>query len=140
MIEICTLIDITQTKIYRNIRPQGSTLSQEVWEFKRNQERNWNTIIQLLGLRFQPEEIIAPELFEHQRPAAYGFGWLYGPLNDITVWKCKCRFERPIDLWLFRADFDYIPIVTGLNESIIFPKSCLVSMGEHLNIVFKEVD
>jgi hypothetical protein len=139
MIEIYSLIDITKTNIQRNNRAQGSSLSQKEWDFKRNQERNWQTVIQLLGLRFQPETITAPVRLDNQRPASLGFGWMYGPLDDITVWKCRCRYEQDVDLWLIRGDFDNIPIVTGLDESISFPLSCFSSIGDNLNIVLTEL-
>jgi hypothetical protein len=135
MIDIYTLLDITHTGIYRNNKPQSSSLTEKEYDLKRNQERNWQTVVQLLGLRFQPVDITIPIRLLHQRPAAYGFGWIYGPLDDVTIWKCSCRYEVDIDLWLIRSDFDRIPIITGLEESIMYPYSCFSSVGENLNIV-----
>ena len=139
MIEICSLLDITKTNIHRNSRPSNSLLSQKEWDYKRNQERNWQTVIQLLGLRFQPLDITPPVRLLNQRPAAFGFGWEYGPLDDITIWKFTCRYEVDVDLWIIRNDFDNIPVITGLDESIIFPHSCFSSVGQTVNIVLKKV-
>jgi hypothetical protein len=136
MLGIYSLIDITQTGINRNYRPNGSKLTQEEWDYKRNQQRNWDTVIQLLGLRFQPFDITVPICMNNQRPAAYGFGWIYGPLDDVNIWKFSCRYEHPIDIWTLRGDFDNVPIITGLDETISFPHSCFTSIGDkYLNIV-----
>jgi len=139
MIEIYSPIDITHTNIYRNGQPQGSALSLEEYNKQRNQERNWQTVIQLLGLRFQPLDVTAPVRIDHQRPALYGFGWVYGPLDDISVWKFRCRYEQDVDLWLIRCDFNHIPVVTGLDESIQFPHSCFSSVKDNVNIVLTDM-
>lgn len=139
MIQVCSLLDITKTNIHRNIRPQGSLLSQKEWDFRRNQQRNWDTVVQLLGLRFQPVDITAPIKLINQRPAAYGFGWAYGPTNDVNIWKFTCRYESDIDIWIIRNDFDNIPIITGLDESIIYPYSCFTTLGEYLNILITKL-
>lgn len=140
MIEVFSLIDITKTGIHRNNKPQSSSLTIEEWQFKRNQQRNWDTIIQLLGLRFQPMDITNPLKLEDQRPAAYGFGWLYGPSNNISIWKFTCRYETDIDLWVLRNDFNNIPIISGLEETILFPHSCFSTVGKNLNIIISKID
>jgi hypothetical protein len=139
MIEICSLLDITKTNIHRNTKPQGSSLSQKDWDFKRNQHRNWDTVTQLLGLRFQPLDISTPVKLTHQRPAAYGFGWAYGPIDDVNIWKFTCRYDSDVDLWLVRNDFDRIPVVTGLDESIVYEHSCFSTVGEYVNIVITKL-
>jgi hypothetical protein len=139
MIEIHSLMDITKTDIHRNIRPQGTSLTQQEWDFKRNQQRNWDTVVQLLGLRFQPLDISAPVKLTRQRPAAYGFGWIYGPIDDVNIWKCTCRYETDVDLWLIRNDFNNIPVVRGLEETILYPYSCFSSTGENINIVITKL-
>lgn len=135
MIEIYSLIDITNTNIQRNTRPKGSELSEREWDFQRNQERNWQTVIQLLGLRFQPLDISPPVKLTHQRPAAYGFGWKYGPVDDVNIWKFSCRYESDVDIWLLRSDFDRIPVIVDLEETIICPQSCFSSIGKNINII-----
>ena len=140
MIEVYSLIDITHTNVQRNQRPLGSLLSLEEYTKKRNQERNWQTVIQLLGLRFQPLDITVPVRIDNQRPALYGFGWKYGAISNVSIWKFKCRYEQVVDLWNIRYDFDNIPIITGLDESLVFPYSCFSSVEHDLNIVLREIE
>ena len=136
MLEIYSLIDITQTNIHRNVLPQGSALSQERWDFLRNQQRNWDTVIQLLGLRFQPLDINAPErlFLVHQDPVDFGFGEEFRKYENMVAWKFTCRYEQQFDLQLIQQDFDRIPIITGLNESVGVSQSCFVSGGKNCNI------
>lgn len=139
MIAIYSLIDITSTGFHSNIRPSNSKVSQNDWNFQRNQERNWETTIQLLGLRSQPFDITIPVQLTHQRPAAHGFGWIYGSVSDVTIWKFTCRYEQQIDLNTLKADFNNVPIITGLNESILYPLSCFTSIGEYINIAITKL-
>ena len=140
IVEIYSLADITNTNIQRNVRPPESSISLEEWNFRRNQQRNWDTVIQLLGLRFQPMDITTPVKLEKQRPAAFGFGWAYGPVDNVNIWKFRCRYEQEVDLWLIRSDFNHIPIITGLNESIKFPHSCFSSVQDNVNIILTKLD
>ena len=50
-----TLIDIT---------PTGITSYSAEHEFERNQQRNWETVLQCISLRAQPLHIREPELME----------------------------------------------------------------------------
>lgn len=141
MIVIFSLIDITPTQIHRNNRYQNSSLSQKEWDFKRNQQRNWDTVVQLAGLRMQPVDMASPVLLKNQRPAAYGFGWEFGPLSDVNIWKCTYKYENEgsLDLWTLRGDFDNVPVITGLDETISYPYSCFKSSGDYINIVITKL-
>lgn len=138
-VEVYSLIDITKTNINKNHKPSSSSMSLDEWEFKRNQQRNWDTVIQLLGLRFQPFDISEPIKLENQRPAAWGFGWEYGPANNVSLWKFSFRYDSPVDLGSIRGDFDKVPIIINLEENIIVPYSCFSSLKEPMNIVFKNI-
>ena len=115
---IQTTIDITNTGILRNERSVGSTLSKEEWDFKRNQERNWSVVVQLLGLRFQPVDITKPT-------------------QKDNIWEFTCRFEHEFPLELIIEDFNDIPMIINLNEKITFDKACFISRGENANIWVK---
>lgn len=137
MITIYSLIDITETNVVGN----RYFLSDDNWNFQRNQQRNWETVVQLLGLRFKTKTIYSPKRLDNCRPAAYGFGWQYGPISNISIWKCQCNYENNenIDLWKIREDFDKIPIITNLSESIIFSNNCFYSIGPELtNIIISK--
>lgn len=122
LVQFITTVDITNTNITRNYRYNGSSLTQDEWDFQRNQQRNWETVIQLLGLRFNPEKISKPEKsFE----------------NDQNIWKFTCEYHNEFDIGLLQEDFNNIPIITNLDETKNFEKSCFDTKGENANLVIK---
>ena len=137
MIVICTLVDITASGIHRNSRPQGSTLSRRRWDFQRNEQRNWDTVVQLLGLRFQPIIIGTPQLFLQQSAGDYQFGGTFAGHSDLAVWQIACSYEYPVQVQWLEEDFHAIPIITGLLESVALPYECFLTSGENCNLTIK---
>ena len=135
MIEVYTLIDITHTKIHRNVRPQGSSYSTDQWDFLRNQQRNWDTILQLLGLRFQPMDVVNPVCLENQHGKDYTFGSRYTTQENLKIWKCGCSYDHKVDVELLKADFDNIPIITNLGESVKLTSPFILTSGEKCNLL-----
>jgi len=130
MIELKTLIDITETNIHRNNRPPGSSMTQEEWDFKRNQQRNWSTVVQLLGLRFQPIIIKSPIMSINQN--AFN-------KENITIWQCQFDYEHEFSIEFLNDDFHMIPIIMGLNESVNLSQSCFLTSGENINLVIHKI-
>ncbi len=137
MIELFSLVDITKTNITRNNRPQGSNLSQLEWDFLRNQQRNWDTVIQLLGLRFQPMNITPPQCLLNQKSDYFGFGNIFANYSNLSVWKCSCTFDHEINIDSIVTDFNNVPIITGLNETVKFNSSCFSTATTNCNITIK---
>jgi len=123
-ISIKTLIDITQTNVKRNTKPSGSPLSDKDHDFRRNQQRNYETFIQLLGLSFLPENISTP-----QKKTSSIFG------DEQTVWEFECSFSDGFDINKVMGDFHNIPIIRELEESVALPISCIFTHGKHMNTI-----
>jgi hypothetical protein len=131
LVSIYTLVDITHTK---DNNPKGTTHS-----FK--QEQNFNTILQVLGLRTQiiVESI---ECIKSQSMSGHGFGSYYSGKND--VWELRVKSETD-DIWkndedpLYYAihDCDGIPIYTGLDETTTLLPSIFTIDDIHKNMYFK---
>jgi hypothetical protein len=134
MIEIYSLVDITNTKILRSAMSHNADITSKQWEHKRNQQRNFETIIQLLGLRFKPMDIQSPIILKNQNLKDYTFGDCYKD-DTATIWKCTCRYDFPPSVESLKEDFNNIPIITGLTESIILPYTCFITMGEYCNLL-----
>jgi hypothetical protein len=129
-----TLVDITPTGVLHN--HAGN-------EHARNQQRNWETVIQLMGLRTQPH-IIKP-------PTAKVYDLGDGPFGEMykgqhLVWAWTFRSEHPsayftgIDaLGGLYQDFENIPIITGLDETARFLLPILHPYGAIKNIHFRRV-
>tara|TARA_R110000796_G_scaffold45937_6_gene111124 strand:+ start:14429 stop:14854 length:426 start_codon:yes stop_codon:yes gene_type:complete len=109
-----TLVDITQTGITRS--------SDSVVRKERNQQRNYETLVQTIGLRCQPVSIITPELLLNQDMSLYSFGTDFGGRN--SVWKMCFAIEHvdvfrqgddPVGLLL--EDVNQTPILTLLDET-----------------------
>jgi len=86
-----TLFDITQTGVMNRSKPQG--LDVEGWLQKRNTQCNFDTILQVISLRSQPEIIKVPHVMEFRFDEFDKFGFLYEQ-EDGKMYTCwKFEFE-----------------------------------------------
>jgi hypothetical protein len=131
---IITLVDITRTGITRNHAGEDRL---------RDQQRNWETVLQVLGIRAQPtvtegpitdmvDEYVIKNLFGdmysgEQRIWAVGFS-----IEHQEVYR---RGDDP--LALLEEDFNQVPVITGLDETARFLLPIFYSHGAIKNIAFK---
>ena len=126
-----TLVDITNTGVTRDRTGQ---------EFQRNQQRNWETVLQCIGLRSQPMHIVnkVEEIdLEHMN-----FGEMYSGRH--RVWSFAFTVEHA-DAFVYGNDptallhdsFDQVPIICGLTETARFMLPIFWTAGAIKNIYFK---
>jgi hypothetical protein len=110
--QVYTLIDITKTDV--------TTYSKEK-EKQRNQQRNWETVMQILGLRAQLLDV--NYLGSMQADVKeYSFGANYKGIH--TVWLFEFTIEHA-DLYTIdndrygalKNDFRIAPVILGLDET-----------------------
>jgi hypothetical protein len=132
IIRLLTLVDITATGVTRNIEGR---------ELERNQQRNFETVLQVLGLRTQPSIIRYPEVHEVSA-------------DDPIIWFGDFYNGRPQRLWSFlftsdyigsyhtesgeleglKQDFAEVPVITGLTETAKFMLPIFYPYGTIKNI------
>jgi hypothetical protein len=110
-----SLVDITETKVFRN--------SPNVLPEARKQQQNFDTTMQILGLRANIYYDSPPQKLEDADVSEYNFGTALS--KDVhTVWKFDFEVEydgafevdsNPVGGML--QDFDLIPIITNLDET-----------------------
>ena len=125
-IQICTLFDITATGVTGHYKSSKHNFdSVEAWNRARNQQRNWETITQILSLRTQIMSITNPSC-------------------DTDLWKFE--FESESNVWndgtdsvgVLRQDCEGVPMLRELdNDPDIEP--VLVTSGPKQNIWFELV-
>lgn len=112
-IECSTGFDITATGVlgqYRENREirnlaDGSTIAnREAWLRARNQQRNWETMNQIIALRCLPENI--------QTPRRVGDQWKF-QFDIDTLAAVSDQFG---DLEFLRRDAQGVPMIMGLDE------------------------
>ena len=124
LITCMTLIDITETGVIKGAG-QG-----------RDQQRNWETVLQLLGLKTQPLIIKSPVCFINENLEYFEFGEFYH--GSHSVWAFQFRGERD-DFYAvdqLEEDFEQTPIVLGLEETARFMLPIFHSYGTLKNIYF----
>ena len=124
LITCMTLIDITETGVIKGAG-QG-----------RDQQRNWETVLQLLGLMTQPLIIKSPVCFINENLEYFEFGEFYQ--GSHSVWAFQFRGERD-DFYAvdqLEEDFEQTPIVLGLEETARFMLPIFHSYGTLKNIYF----
>jgi len=100
---ILTLIDITETG--ENHGPD---------EKRVNQQANWNTLIQVLGLRANPSPL--KTVSHSESITGLGFGTAFK--GKQRYWECEFEIEYgEVRKEAFLEDFDLVPIITGLDET-----------------------
>ena len=129
-----SLIDITKTDVTK-FTPE--------LERMRNKQRNWETVVQILGLRTQIMSINqlrteTKDLSKHQ------FGSDYQDKQRVWTFEFEVEFEN---LYLndqdpyaiLKKDFAQTPILLGLDETVIPPVPLFYTDGACKNIYFISV-
>jgi len=130
-----TLIDITET---------GVTQWNGKFEKERNQQRNWETIQQILNLKTQVLRI-SQLVIDQQDLSMLEFGDYY--LKDLgfkyKLWAFEFDVEY-IDAYatendpygILYKDFEKVPVIMGLEETINLPVPLFYPHGQYKNIHF----
>lgn len=138
-----TLFDITQTGVLNRTKPnEGQDLAE--WVQKRNTQCNFDTVLQVIALRSQPEivnfpskEVIKFNEFEH-------FGFLFEQIEheSYPCWRFEFDVQHPsvfddgvTDLGALYGDCDGVPMILCGTEWDKLP-AFLDSSPELRNIYF----
>ena len=124
-----TLVDITAT---------GVTRGQDSLE--RNQQRNWETVLQCIGLRTQPQHIQLPEATLCENMNRFHFGDFYKDQpQKIWTWTWAVENKEVYDLpgkqlGGLLQDLEQVPIITYLSETARFMLPIFYPYGAIKNI------
>ena len=129
-----TLVDITPTGVVTFSQPN---------ELKRNQQRNWETVQQILSLRTQPTIMETNDFVDDV--INYNFGVNY--LGQQHIWTFKFGVDYP-DIYqagldkfgLVKYDFQITPVILGLMETVKHELAVFTPKGPWNNIYFKSLE
>lgn len=130
-----TLVDITATGVIR---------SNDVDSQERNQQRNWETLLQCIGLRTQPQNITEPQAGMGSMKL-FDFGDFYESGQRVWSWTWTTESAGVYDLpgrplgGLFE-DLEQVPIITGLTETARFMLPIFYPYGTIKNIYIKQIN
>jgi hypothetical protein len=138
-----TLFDITQTGVINRSRP-GPEDDPDIWLHKRNTQCNFDTVIQAISLRSQPEMITTPKLIKIKFSDFNNFGFLFeDESEELNCWTFSFTIQHPSvfndgisELGSLYSDCDQVPMIktnTAWNKLPAF----LDSTDELRNIYFK---
>ena len=135
-IQCATLFDITETGVRNhtaNARlPFQDQAGQEVdtekaWVRSRNQQRNWETVNQILALRTLPENISSPVRQQSEQGLTWQFEFDVPDLSAVS--------QGDDALSLLLQDCEAVPMITGLTETADL-EPALRAQGTAANIWF----
>ena len=127
-----TLVDITATGVTRHRHDN---------ELERDQQRNWETVLQVIGLKSQPLLIEGPYCQEYTIDESSGFGEMYHGTQRVWIFSFGVEHD---DVFLHNGDpvgvldqdFSQVPIICGLNETAHFMLPIFYPYGAIKNIYF----
>ena len=130
-----TLVDITATGVIR---------SNNVDSQDRNQQRNWETLLQCIGLRTQPHNITEPQAGMGSMKL-FDFGDFYEGGQKVWTWTWTIESAGVYDLpgkplGALLQDLEQVPIITGLNETAKFMLPIFYPHGTIKNIYIKQIN
>lgn len=131
----CTLFDITATGITGRHRSgqipfvdqAGNNITdQDQWNQARNQQRNWETITQLIQLRAQIEQLSIPYVHHNQ--------WIFD--FQVEIQDVFLLDGDPVGS--LRADCADVPMLINLRETVR-TQPWLITAGTDSNIWFQVI-
>lgn len=152
IISCYTLVDISKTGVIRPHQNQVLTLLDEIgqevrdqrtWERSRNQQRNFETVLQIIGLRTQPMLLDNPSQSVVDL-GDYNFGANWNGNHKVWCFKFSVEyvgiFDRDSrDLIALAEDMHHIPCITGLTETASLATPVFVTTGPGTNVYFKKL-
>lgn len=117
-----TLVDITNTGIVK-YSPNDY--------HKRNQQRNWETVLQILSMRtqlFRADQVNSSK----QDLKKFEFGSAY--TGKHRVWTFEFEVEFPDAVLI--DDFSQVPVIAGLDETTNSDLHLFYTTGDNKNIYF----
>jgi len=127
-----TLVDITATQVTKHSAED---------ELLRNQQRNWETVLQCIGIKAQPQLIEGP----YRRTLMIDENTLFPEIyfGKQEVWFFSFGVEHE-DVFLLKNDpvgaldeaFAQVPIICGLEETARFMLPIFYPYGSIKNICF----
>lgn len=141
-----TLFDITNTGV-SNRRPPSNLDDDALqrWNNDRNRQCNFDTVLQVISLRSQPENITAPHKEDFIFAEFEKFGFLFDASEDKTIPKWSFDFtvnyysvfdDGITELGALYTDCDSVPMLTKLSEWDKLPNFLDIS-PELKNIYFE---
>ena len=97
------------------------------WNKARNQQRNWETLNQIIALRCLPENITLPR--------RDGDAWYF----DFEIDNTAALSDQPNDLVFLINDAEGVPMITGLEESTTCDP-VIHTLGSAVNTEFWALD
>ena len=120
-----TLIDITDTGVIRG----EST--------ERDQQRNWQTVLQVLSLKTQPEIVHPPGLIEADDVNRFFFGDDFNDKHNVWVFAFRsANVGAGYSIEELTDDFDQVPVILGLKETARMLLPLFFTKGTMKNIYF----
>lgn len=127
--KIDTLIDITET----NVRRQDND------KFAYKQQANFQTLLQTIGLRCNINYDKSPT-FGELNIAKLLFSDKYIGKQKMWTFYFEVEYQEALNIDMLNKDFDLIPIITGLEETINLNKALFRTTDKERNILFSIVD
>lgn len=129
---VYTLVDVTATGVTRLTSDN---------EIQRNQQRNWETLLQVISMKAQPVHVEGPVCTELD-VGYLEFGEMFEGRHKVWV---TCIGVEHVDLFLkdedpvagLKEDFEQVPVVSGLSETARFMLPIFYTHGAIKNIYFK---
>lgn len=115
--ELYTTVDITNTRARKGDDP-----------LMYKQYQNFMTVLQTIGMRCNPTVSTDPlitesEYFEGEKVWRFVFG---------------IDYEQGHSLNLLNSDFNLVPFISGLDETMVFEDAVFITNGDKQNILFIE--
>jgi len=145
-----SLIDITNTGVLAQYNPGLPTFldnadqvvnGKDAWDRSRNQQRNWETLTQLISMITQPTILQQPVIMKNQDLSTYKFGPGYTGVH--TVWGFTLGaeqtnvFDSPAPAGRLIEICHKIPIITNLKETVQITNP-IIDTENSINLYFEK--
>lgn len=141
-----TLFDTTRTNINSRRQHLETDGDPAVYSRQRSQQSNLETILQIVGMRSQPEDITEPTVQQVKLDDAWGYIYAKSKQKTAKAWSFEFTvshasvFNNGIDtLGNLIQDCAGVPMLTQLDETLKLPQQLEIS-DELRNIYFEVID